>query len=211
MGTPYNDAQRAFRTALQDTLRSHGMTPRMINQGDYPPGSPLPFIRQVIGECAGVIIVAFERRHIEKGAEKRKSPSETPIVDSTYTTSWNHIESALAYCLDRPLFIISERGLMKEGLIEEKIDWYVNEMEIDPARLGDSDFVGRLTAWREKIRRHRPRPAGLSLDVIDIDRWPVLEILARLSWRSWVEIFAIVAFLVSLGWMAHANWPSATH
>ena len=70
MGTPYTDKQTAFRATLLDVLRAQGIVPRMLNQTEYPPGSPLPHIRSLIGECDGVLVVAYERKHVDTGAEK---------------------------------------------------------------------------------------------------------------------------------------------
>jgi hypothetical protein len=53
-----------------------------------------------MNKCAGVIIVAYERKYLEKREEKRGAKSPNALEKRTYTTPWNHIESEI--CGDDP-------------------------------------------------------------------------------------------------------------
>ena len=199
MGTPYTDAQRAFRTKLMDVVRSQDMEPRAIDVNEYPTGDPVKFIVKIIEECSGVIVVAYERKHVASGSEKRKSQFETPIANGNYTTPWNHIESAFAYCLDKPLFMICERGLKKEGLIDEKLQWSVIELEINPESLTDERLTKRLEKWGQTLRTHRSRRFGGTIDFNEFQRLPLGEIVSRLTAKSWAIIVGFAGAMVSLG------------
>jgi len=94
-----------------------------------------------------VIIVAYERKYLEIGAEKRGGKDEQKIENRLYTTPWNHIESAIAYSLELPLFIFCQKGLHEEGLIESKTDWYVKHIDIKPGVFSDPDVSEPLRAW----------------------------------------------------------------
>jgi hypothetical protein len=62
MGTPYTPQLSAFRAALETVLRERfGVDPRIMGKNEYPTGSPLPKIVEVMKSCDGVIVVANER------------------------------------------------------------------------------------------------------------------------------------------------------
>jgi hypothetical protein len=150
MGTPYTPIYRDFRDRLESFLRdSCGVDPRIIGKNEYPSGNPLSHIRSVMRECAGVIIVAYERKYLESGMEKRGADSPLKLENRTYTTPWNHIESAIAYSLGLPLYIICQRGLSEEGLIEDKIDWYVQYIDIHPEVLTSPELTNSIRNWIE--------------------------------------------------------------
>jgi hypothetical protein len=199
MGTPFNDKQRAFRQTLINVLRSQGIVPRMLNETEYPPGNPLPHIRSLISECEGALIVAYERKHVEAGTEKRNSENQKDVGNTLYTTPWNHIESAIAYSLDKPLLMICEKGLRREGLIEDKLDWYVIDIEIDPAQLTAPEFNGRISAWRDHIRTYRSKSFVSSIDFTDLKAIRPLEVATRLTIGSWATLVGAAVFLIGIG------------
>ena len=148
MGTPYSEEARRFRDELEVLLRDRcGIDPRIMGKNEYPSGSPLEHIRKTMRTCAGVIVVAYERKFVQSGVERRGAPNAVELDGRIYTTPWNHIESALAYSLDLPLYIICQRGLTEEGLIESKMDWWVQEIEITPSALSQPDVVESLRSW----------------------------------------------------------------
>ena len=62
MGFPYTESHRGFLDALIELLRSCDVEPRVMNKTDYPTRNPLTDISQVMRECHGAIVVAFERK-----------------------------------------------------------------------------------------------------------------------------------------------------
>jgi hypothetical protein len=148
MGTPYTAAQTQFRDELEAFLRdSCGVDPRIIGKNEYPSGNPLTHIRSVMRQCAGVMIVAYERTYLKVGAQRRGAQGEQKLQDRIYTTPWNHVESAIAYALELPLYILCQNGLSEEGLIESKNDWYVKHVDIQPGAFGKSDVTSSIQAW----------------------------------------------------------------
>jgi hypothetical protein len=115
-------------------------------------------IRDVMRGCHGVLIVAYERKFVEAGMEKRGGTGAFQISQRTYTTPWNHIESAMAYSLGIPLYVICQNGLAQEGLIESKLDWYVQDLEISKETLARPDVVESIQAWVDT--RVAPRTKG---------------------------------------------------
>jgi hypothetical protein len=148
MGTPYTENYTGFRDGLERFLRDQcAADPRIIGRNEYPAGSPLTKIKEVMQTCSGVIVVAYERKYLNDGVERRTGDNPRALVNSSYTTPWNHIESSMAFTLDIPLYIICEKGLIEEGLIETKVDWYVQYADIAPQSLSRSEVAESLRNW----------------------------------------------------------------
>jgi hypothetical protein len=124
IGGRYTSQQEAFLDSLLQFLEGCGVTPRVMNKTrkDYPTGNPLISISQIMKECHGVIIVAFERKFFPEGVENRSSDNEIPLHDLRITTPWNQIEAAIAFARELPIIVLAEHGLHPEGLLEQKYD-----------------------------------------------------------------------------------------
>jgi len=194
MGTPYKPELIEFRDALESLLRDRcGVDPRIMLKNEYPSGSPLEKIAETIRTCDGVIVVANERKFVESGFEKRGSSNEHLLKEARYTTAWNHIESALAYAYGVPLYIISEKGLRAEGLIESKADWYVLELEFNTNSLHDPLVLDSLRAWidhRVKTKSSQPKPHKIELLSVRVADFTV---------HDWIVISALAVGLMLAG------------
>ena len=69
-----------------------------------------------------------------------------------YTTPWNQIEASLAFGFGIPIIVLMEPGLREEGLLEQKFDWYVDQVNISAAGLSDKNVRNRLMAWCRKLQ-----------------------------------------------------------
>jgi len=189
MGTPYTEAYAKFRDSLEDFLRGQCQSdPRIIGKNEYPTGSPIGKIAEVMRSCDGVMIVAYERKYVETGTERRGGANETHLTGEIYTTPWNHIESAIAYSLGLPIYIIAQKGLKEEGLIETKTDWYVQKMDLTTESLRHPDVIGSIQAWiRERVAIRKRRRGALqgfaSLKISDftMEDWALLGALVSTS------------------------------
>ncbi|GAB5446872.1 MAG: hypothetical protein Gyms2KO_17450 [Gymnodinialimonas sp.] len=203
MGTPYSQKYIEFRDELETILRDTlGADPRILGKNEYPTGSPLLKIKEVMSDCDGVLVVAYERKFVEVGAEKRSAANETPINERTYTTPWNHIESAMAFSLGIPLYVICEKGLKEEGLIESKLDWYVQYLDFSRESLRSNDVLHSLQSWVSGACKRRRKTSTESL----LGR-------VRLSEMTPAEMFGVVSVLatVFLSGLAVGRWFSATN
>ena len=99
-------------------------------------------------ECHGAIVVAFERTYFESGIEKKK----IDLKSVRYTTPWNQIEASLAFGFGIPIIVLMEPGLREEGLLEQKFDWYVDQVNNSAAGLSDKNVRNRLMAWCRKLQ-----------------------------------------------------------
>jgi hypothetical protein len=196
MGTPFTDQYARFRDELENLLRDRcGVNPRIIGKNEYPPGNPLSHIRAVMRECHGIVVVAYERTYLEKGLEKRGGLSATKIGNRAYTTPWNHIESAIAYGLDLPIYILCQSGLTEEGLIETKADWYVQHLDFLPETLSKPEIAESIRAWingRVVPRAKKPRVLEALRGNLKFAEMSPNEVLA------WAGMLS-VAFLLGVG------------
>lgn len=189
MGTPYTEAFEQFRDALEKFIRRCGADPRIIGVNEYPTGNPLAKIRDVMRNCHGVIIVAYERKFLEAGIEKRTGANPISLNQRTYTTPWNHIESAMAYSLGLPIYILCQHGLTEEGLIETKADWYVQHLDMTPQALAATPVSESLRTWlAESVTPFAGKPRA----------WKTLEGALKLSEMTPKEIWSFLGLLSAI-------------
>ena len=190
MGTPYAPKYVTFRHDLERFIRDECRAdPRIIGVNEYPTGNPLAKIREVMRSCSGVMIVAYERKFVDRGIEKRSGDAPSTIEQRAYKTPWNHIESAIAYSLDLPIYVLCENGLTEEGMIETKVDWYVQRIDFDSAALHNPHVAQSVRAWiDERVRPRAGRPRFTQ----------TLEGSLRLSEMTPKEIWATLGVLISV-------------
>jgi hypothetical protein len=192
MGFAYTESQTEFLHALMELLRSCDVEPRVMNLTDLPTVSPLTDISRVMRECHGAIVVAFERTYFESGIEKKK----IDLKSVRYTTPWNQIEASLAFTLGLPIIVLMEPGLRQEGLLEQKFEWYVDEVNISAAGLSEKNVRNRIMAWCRKLQTAK---ASANRGAID-SKMPLSELMPLFSLGSvgWLIAFAFGIFVFGL-------------
>jgi hypothetical protein len=202
MGTPYTDAQRSFRDALETFLRDQcGVDPRIIGKNEHPPGNPLPKIKELMSTCSGVLVVAYERKHIKVGTEKREGPQPTKINDAAFTTPWNHVESAMAYSLGIPQYIICQRDLIEEALIETKEDWYVQYVDINPEVFLRPEVTQSIRSWIDtRVANQNRKPRLLKVIEGGVG-------FSEITPKEMVKVGAILGSVFALGAATARLWP----
>ena len=151
VGRTATTEQEAFVSAIEAYLRENGLNPRALGRSDFSSLQPLKFIEQVMNECSGTVVLAFERIHVIEGVELEGGEEEKKILDAKVPTIWNQIEAAMAYVLKQPLLVIVEKGLRNEGLLEFGYDWYVQWAIIDPDIVTGREFVGVFEDWKKRV------------------------------------------------------------
>lgn len=199
MGTPYTEEQIRFRAALESMLRIQcGVDPRIIGMNEYPTGSPVHKIRDTMLTCDGVIVVAYERKYVNSGIERRGSPRERTFVDEKYTTTWNHIESAIAFSMGLPLYILCENGVVEEGLIESKVDWFVKRIKFDPDVLTNTEVLESIRAWvNERVFPHAKKPTGFLPSLTKLK-------ISELTTHDLYVLYALLGAVFTLGTLVGA-------
>lgn len=151
VGRTATPKQEAFVRAVQDFLTEHGLEARTVGRTDFTYQKPLQLIAEVMRQCQGTIVIAFERLYVAQGLELRGSPDAAPLSGLKLPTVWTQIEAAMAYTLGHPLLAIVESDLRSEGVLEEGYDWYIKWVDLTPASLQEPAFLKTFAAWRERV------------------------------------------------------------
>src|SRR5947207_1440458 len=97
VGRIATEEQRLFLERLEGKLRSRGLEPRTIGRNAFASDEPLERIIQVMQDCRGLLVLAFERTYVESGHEW-VSGEDAPVSFTArrYATPWHHIEISFA-------------------------------------------------------------------------------------------------------------------
>ncbi len=122
VGSPHNDRQQAYIDNLVNYFRKNGIILDTLKEWDD--SDPLvPIIKKLKNSC-GCIVLALERLYVNEGFEKRGSGQQSTIANKAFTSTWLHIEAAIARSLDLPLIIFKDKTLKNDGLIhDDKQEW----------------------------------------------------------------------------------------
>lgn len=194
--------QREFRDEVYKCLGAAGLVVRVLRREEWSNDVPLRPIQQVISECSGAIVLAFERDRFAGPGPVVRSESG---ADIRLATVWNHIEAALAYTRGLPVLVIAEHGLRSEGLLESRYDWSVYWTNLDPVELSSGKFRGWLDPWRRQLRK-------ASVTRVDPEKLTLGDILSsmRIS-HAWGVVSALVGCLAAVAAVAYriggGAWP----
>lgn len=151
IGRIFTKEQEIFVSAIEDYLRENKLNPRALGRTDFSSQQPLKFIEEVMRECSGTVVIAFERFHIEHATEFRTGSNERQHQNIKIPSVWNQIEAGMAYVLNHPLLVIMEKGLKADGILEFGYDWYVQHVDIDPKVLEGREFIGVFEDWKQRV------------------------------------------------------------
>ena len=158
VGRASTPEQEQFISALEKYLSSNGLTPQTVGRTYFKNQQPLKSVTECMADCAGTIILAFERLYIQDGTERRGSKQQSPLGNVTLPTVWNQIEAAMAYALGHPLLVLVENGIKSEGLLEHGYDWYVKWIDLQDTAFAQPEFIGVFTDWKRAVEDHYKAP-----------------------------------------------------
>lgn len=200
VGRDGSPKQEAFVQAVERYVQSQGLIPRTVGRNYFKNAQPLKSVADCMQECSGVIVIGFERLRIEKGIERRGSPKEILISDSSIPTVWNHIEAAMGYVLRRPLLLLVESSLKQEGMLTIGNDSYVQYVEIDEKALATPEFTGVFSDWKELCLKDDTTSSRPNHNV-DPDRMTWWELIKSLKpaqlWAAVAALFSIFGIIAT--------------
>lgn len=124
---------------------------------------PLRQIVDAINSSAGLLALAFRRNLIGEGTQRIVLPDGTvqhrPLANAWLTSSYCHIEVALAFRAGIPLLILQEHDVVAEGVLDRSSTG--NDVELIRKDLlpttGDeliaSPVGERIANWLRRVRR----------------------------------------------------------
>jgi hypothetical protein len=161
VGRPFTPEQEHFIASVEAYLMGQGLRARTVGRTEFTHKQPLELINDLMDRSAGALVIALERISIHDGTEKGGPPEGEVLQGAYLATPWNQIEAAIAYAKRVPLFVIRQKTVRPEGLLEGRYNWYVHATALDPAFLQSAEFSGIFESWRRDVRaragwfRHR--------------------------------------------------------
>lgn len=203
VGRTYTTAQENFVSSLETLLRTAGVNPRTVGRNDFSSNAPLRRISDVLDECHGTVVLAFERALAMSYLERPGSSEEVSVGDVRLPTVWNQIEAAMSYAKGKPLLVVVEHGLRDEGLLEARYDWYVQWIELTDDALHTNEFRAVMQDWIGKVKSHETEPA-LARSGHDASALTIKEIFGALTvGQLWAIAAAVASVFVVVATVAY--------
>jgi len=155
VGRTCNDQQEKFVQTIEKYLQMNGLIPQTVGRTYFSSQQPLVAIAELMQQCAGTIVLAFERMHVIEAIEKRGNPKGARWQSVNLPTVWNQIEASMGYMLGHPLLVIVEENMKNEGLLEMGYDWYVKQVTLEDNVLADPEFVGVMADWKRRVEAYQ--------------------------------------------------------
>lgn len=123
---PFLDSQQVFLTQLQQYLKKFDIKLITLQADNYDLTDSINYLKGMIRQCYGIIIIGFKQIFIDNGTKKRGGkanssyfyPEEIDISGEALTSPFCHIEGTIGLLYDLPLLIINEMGIREEGIIK---------------------------------------------------------------------------------------------
>jgi len=204
VGRTSTDDQERLVASLEATLRSLEVAPRTVGRNDFSSKAPLKRIEEVLGECHGTVVLAFERSWAPSVTSRRGSVDQALLSEVRLPTVWNQIEAALSYGKGLPLLVIVETGLLPEGLLEARYDWYVQTIPMDVTALQTNEFRAVLADWIRQVEAHASRPAARASAEPDVSTMSLAQLAQSLTVaQAWSVLGAVATVLIAVAAVAY--------
>ena len=93
-----------------------------INRDEYRSVEQLSMIADKMRDCSGVVVIAFTYLSVEDGViHKNVETGVQTVHKANLTSPWIQIETALAYNRKLPCLIVSEKSLLRTGILDPTI------------------------------------------------------------------------------------------
>lgn len=212
-GGDESTSQRAFVDAVIDALKTAGIKSRIMYENEWSHEQPLKVIKKTISECDGLLVIAYTRSEFDKGKELR-SDRETEINSIKLPTTWTHIEGAIAYTYELPIWILAESGLKSEGLIEKGYDWNIYWSNLGVEEVKSDKFRGYLQSWKSamEVRKRVKSSSALEIDLSKLGLGKLFSMISLPQLWKVVGVLATVFTLtaVSSYKLGAGQWPWKT-
>jgi hypothetical protein len=191
-GTPFNEAQEEFLAAVESHLKSHNCEPQTVGRSKFSARQPVQAARDLIAECDGAMLIAFERTLIVDGVEKPNSADASAIGNELHPTVWNQMEGAMAYARKVPILTIVQKGVKRQGMLSNRLEWGAIECQIDTDMLRGEEFRQVFADWFSCVVKHREATENRPVDVSQLRIGEILRSLKP------AQLAAVISFLILL-------------
>lgn len=151
VGRTENKLHQQLVETVESFMKMNDLLPQTVGRTYFSSKQPLVAIKELMHECGGSIILAYERTHLVEAIDKRGSAQENHFQGLNLPTVWNQIEATMAYTLGHPLLVLVEEGLKYEGLLEPNYDWYVMHIDLEQNLLASTEFQMVFNDWKRRV------------------------------------------------------------
>src|SRR6476660_9625918 len=106
VGRTSTPQQQTFVESIEAHMIERGLLPQALGRNYWSSQQPLTAVHELMRQCAGAAIIAFERLRIDRAVDRRGSDAEKVMTDFGLPTVWNQIEAAMAYTRGLPLLVL---------------------------------------------------------------------------------------------------------
>lgn len=159
---PFIDKQQIFLENLQRKLSKFDLETVTLQADNYDLTDSLNYLKGMIKQCYGIVIVGFRQIFIEKGSKKKGGiynpqfffSQEIDVSGQALTSPFCHIEGTIGLLNELPLLIINEEGIREEGIIKGgKFSVKTNRFNLDNI---DDFFTNKtvdrqISVWAGKV------------------------------------------------------------
>ena len=207
-GTPHTAAQEDFIAAIEAHLKSHGCTPQTVGRSVQSLRQPVEAARDLIGECRGAVVIAFERTRILQAIEKPGGETPKDIRDESHPTIWNQMEAAMAYAKQVPILTFVEKGLRRQGMLSDRFEWTALETELSPRLLTTERFQQVFDEWLRLAGAGRPPAAAANFDPGELKLGVIWsQLSAKQGWSTLVVVVGLLAGLAMAAFKVGQAFP----
>ncbi len=123
---PFLEIQDEFLSKLKKLLSNYDIETITLRADNYDLTDSINYLKGMIKQCYGIVIVGFKQIFIEQGIKKKGAIVNTQFFRSkeeivsgqALTSPFCHIEGTIGILNDLPLLIINELGVREEGIIK---------------------------------------------------------------------------------------------
>lgn len=123
---PFLYEQSEFLNRLKEMLLTYGIETITLQADNYDLTDSINYLKGMIKQCYGIIVVGFKQIYIDKGTKKLGAVNNPNFFESVaedisgqaITSPFCHIEGTIGILNDLPLLIINEMGIREEGILK---------------------------------------------------------------------------------------------
>jgi hypothetical protein len=210
-GTPHDKLQEEFIAAVEAHLASHSCKPQTVGRSVYSARQPVEAARDLIGNCHGAVVIAFERTRIISGMERPDSSQQKLIQNESHPTIWNQMEAAMAYAQKIPILSLVQSGLKRQGMLSDRFEWCAIEADLNPSLLATEKFRQTFSEWIELVRKE---PGRIEIAEIDPAQLKVGSLVKQLSAKQVISLSLVtlgaIGSITSVAFKAGLSWREFT-
>lgn len=149
--TPHTIEQSVFLHEVKESLAAIGIKLIRAELSAYDKKDPIGKIREIIKECDATLIVGLERSHSYYLKEKEGGEKEFEAFHRKYTSGWLHLEAGISNALEKPVYILCEKGIHSDGIFDRDWNTYVVQ-ELDSLSCDSRQFQNFVVHLQSELQ-----------------------------------------------------------